>query len=128
MALVETVRKPRPVFGPNDQHLKAGPDGKALAESHPGLGVEEEVKIRRLRAEQAGLDLVEGPDADELRAQQEVVTVKMKQLSRAEEELEKERALMREREADLAAREKAFKAAIQKAEKQAKEEAKPPKK
>ena len=120
MPLVETVRKPRPVFGPNDQHLKAGPDGKAMAESHPGLGAEEEVKIRKIRAEQAGLDLIEGPDADELRAQQETVKVKMKQLSRAEEELEKERALVREREADLSAREKKFNAAIKKAEADAK--------
>ena len=91
-----------------------------MAESHPGLGAEEEVKIRKIRAEQAGLDLIEGPDADELRAQQETVKVKMKQLSRAEEELEKERALVREREADLAAREKKFNAAIKKAEADAK--------
>lgn len=120
MPLVETVRKPREVFGPNDLHLKAGPDGKALPETHPGLGPAEEARIRKLRAEQAGLDLVDTPDAETLRAEQEKVTTKLKQLSRAEEELEKERAAMRAREADLAAREKAFKAATLKAEKKAK--------
>ena len=104
---VATV-KPRSVFGPNDHHLGAGPDGKALPETKPGLGDEEEAKIRRIRAEQAGLDgLIDVPNAAELLAEQEKVTTKLRQLSRAEEELEKERALMLQREIDLEAREKA---------------------
>ncbi len=118
--------KPRDVFGPNDHHLMKGPDGKALPETKPGLGPEEEAKIRRIRAEQAGVDFaIDVPDAAQLLAEQEKVTVKLRQLSRAEEELEKERALMRARETEVAAREKAL--AKAEAKQTAKPDAKAPK-
>lgn len=84
----------RPVFGPNDHNMASG-------SLQPGLGDEEEARIRRARGD---VVLEEPPAKAELRRQAEDLKAKAKQLSLVERELEKERASSEER---LAAREAA---------------------
>jgi hypothetical protein len=85
----------RPVFGPNDFHLEAG-------QLMPGLGDEEEAKIRKARGIGAPID--EPPAKAELRQQAAALATKAKQLSAVERELEKERKAIGD---ELAAREAA---------------------
>lgn len=90
----------RTVFGPNDFHVEAG-------QLMPGLGDDEEAKIRVARGIGAPID--EPPAKTELRAQAAQLAAKAKQLSAVERELEKERKAMddtlAEREAAIAQRE-----------------------
>lgn len=87
-----------PVCGPNDFHLGSG------GQLNPGLGEEEEKKIRERRFGRAAEQLPEPPAKAELRKQ----AIALKEVERQQEaqqaELEEKAGQLAEREARIAAR------------------------